>query len=128
MMLPDRRSAMSWIDRTIRSKPLVFVVAAWVVGIRLADCWALSPELCGATGLALALGSLRVRYRWLALILLLLGVTGLGLSAMRRATTAPRGDIAEWIGRQVAVEGTVAEEPERGCANWRFLLSSQSVL
>src|SRR5438132_1540587 len=53
-MGPARRAALDLLDRTFRSKPLVFVTVAWMAGIGLADYWRLAPAMARGLGLALA--------------------------------------------------------------------------
>ena len=47
--------------RTFRSKPLVFFLLAWVVGIRIADFWVVSPIVPGTLGLLLTALAVAVR-------------------------------------------------------------------
>src|SRR5262249_19294074 len=110
--------ALDLIARTFRSKPLLFVAAAWIAGIGLADHWAVSPLIAGAFGIALGLAAPAMRQRGLALALLLLGVTGLGLAATRLAMTPPPGDISERAGQQLRIEGVIDSEPTRSCDRW----------
>src|SRR5438128_10099574 len=102
-MGPARTAALDLLDRTFRSKPLVFVLFAWMTGIGLADHWAIALGVAGALGVAFGVAALVIRTRWPSLALLLAGVTSLGLAATRLALLPPRGDISEWNGRQVAV-------------------------
>src|SRR5713101_5560851 len=127
-MGPARTAALDLLDRTFRSKPLVFVTFAWMAGIGLADHWRLAPAMAGGIGLALEMAAvLTSQRRWLSLALLLAGVTSLGLAATRLALLPPRGDISEWKGRQVGVAGIVDAEPVAGCDYWRLMVSCLSV-
>lgn len=119
--------ALDLLDRTFRSKPLLFFTAAWMLGIGLADYCLLSPVLACGAGLALGMAALAVRQRWPALILLLLAIGALGLASTRLALTPPRGDVSGWAGRQVMVFGIVDSEPRQGCDTWHCFLRCQQV-
>src|SRR5438046_1265173 len=97
------RAAFALVERTFRSKPLLFVTSAWIAGIWLSDLWAASPVWHGGLGLLLGVAALASRRSWQALAFLLLGIVALGLTATRFALLPPRGDISEWNGKQVGV-------------------------
>src|SRR5712692_4613644 len=104
---PARHAALDLLDRTFRSKPLVFVTFAWMAGIGLADHWAVAPGIASAAGLTMGLAALAVRRRWHSLFLLLLGVTWLAVAATHLALTPSQSDISKWNNWQAAVAGTV---------------------
>jgi competence protein ComEC len=126
-MAHARPAILDSLERTFRSKPLVFFLAAWVAGILAADHASLSFLPSGLIGLGCVAGSPAVRARWLSLFLLLIGVSCLGLGATRLALTPPRGDVSEWSGRQVVVHGSVEAEPARRCDSWRYLVRVEAV-
>jgi hypothetical protein len=79
---PARHAALDLLDRTFRSKPLVFVLFAWMAGIGLADHWTLTPAMAGGVGLLLGMATLARRRRWGSLVtewLLAIGAVGLVL-------------------------------------------------
>lgn len=119
--------SLDLIARTFRSKPLLFVAAAWIAGTGLADHYAASPKLACALGLALGLPTALLRRRAPALALLLLGVTCLALSATRLAMLPAPGDISERAGQQLRIQGVIDSEPSRNCDRWRFMLRCESV-
>src|SRR5687768_11068008 len=80
-MVPTYRAAVAALDRAFRSRPLVFFLAAWVVGILAADQWAWPPARAGGACLSLAALCLFARRPWAALSLLLMGVALLGVAA-----------------------------------------------
>src|SRR5690242_16503633 len=116
------------MDRTFRSKPLVFVTFAWIAGIGLADRWAITPAMAGAMGLTLGVAALACRRRWHSLALLLLGIAGLGLAATRLAMIPPRGDISAWSDRQVGISAVVETEPVLRCDRWRCMVDCLAVI
>jgi competence protein ComEC len=122
-----RLAALDLLDRTFRSKPLVFVTFAWMAGIGLADHLRLAPAMAVGMGLAVGMAALASQRRWRSLVLLFAGVAALGLAATRLALLMPRGDISEWNGRQVGVAGIVDAEPVTGCDYWRSMVSCLSV-
>src|SRR5437763_13859345 len=93
-MRSAHRAALDLIERTFSSKPLAFVVGAWIAGIWMADLWTGAPLWPGIAGPLLGLAALGSRHRWLALGLLLLGIAALGCAATRLSLTPPRGDIS----------------------------------
>src|SRR6266852_8383989 len=88
-MGPARTAALDLLDRTFRSKPLLFVTFAWMAGIGLADHWRLAPALAGGLGLALGMAALASRRRWRSLALLFAGV-----AILQRADAGDRADSA----------------------------------
>jgi competence protein ComEC len=126
-MQSTRHAALDTIERTYRSKPLVFVACAWILGIWLADMSAVTPTHLALIGLLLGLAALGCRVRWLALGLLMLAVVSLGAAAARLALTPPRGDISERAGQQIAVLGTITDDPTERCDHWHFFLDCHTV-
>src|SRR5688500_11666644 len=98
-MVPTYRAAVAALDRTFRSRPLVFFLAAWVLGILAADWWRWPPAWAGGAGLGLAALCLFARRPWAALSLLLMGVALLGVAATRLAWQPPGGDVSRWAGQ-----------------------------
>jgi competence protein ComEC len=126
-MSPALRPAFPVLHRAFRSRPLVFFLAAWVLGILAADWWAWTPVIAGAAGMGLAGICLLVRHRWAALTILLLGVMLLGLAATRFSCQPPRGDISGWAGQRVTVVGIMDEAPRHRCEYWRVVVRVRSV-
>jgi hypothetical protein len=96
---PARQAALDLLDRTFRSKPLVFVIFAGMTGIGLADHWAASPGVAGGVGQAFGMAALASRRRWGSLELLLVGVAALEVWS-----------VAEWVAERSAG----AEAGDRG--------------